>query len=123
VSGYTKEELLGRSHNIVRHPDTPKETFKDLWDTIQDKKIWRNIIKNRSKDGSSRWYQTTIVPIVDEMENILEYICIRSDITELKFALKNAEEYSNALNSSNLIIRFLPGGNIFYVNEAFEKFS
>lgn len=80
-------------------------------------------MKNKSKDGNSRWFQSTIVPIVDENENILEYICIRNEITNLKNAIKNAEEYSNALNNSNLIIRFLPGGVISYVNEAFERFS
>ena len=52
VSGYTLEELVGKPHNIVRHPDMPKEIFKELWDTIKAGKIWQGEIKNRRKDGS-----------------------------------------------------------------------
>ena len=52
ISGYTKEELLGKPHNIVRHPDMPKTVFKELWETIKDKKQpWTGIIKNRTKQG------------------------------------------------------------------------
>lgn len=81
---FTEAELIGKSHNVVRHPDTPKETFKNLWDTISAKKIWRGIIKNRSKDGSDYWVTATISPILDIHGNIFEYMSIRTDITELQ---------------------------------------
>ena len=52
VSQYTLDELLGKPHNIIRHPDMPKSAFKDLWDTIKTGKIWQGEVKNRRKDGS-----------------------------------------------------------------------
>ena len=51
ISGYTKEELLGQNHNIVRHPDVEKEVFQKLWDTIKSKKTYIATVKNRAKDG------------------------------------------------------------------------
>ncbi len=84
VSGYSKEELLGRSHNIVRHPDVSSEVFKDMWDTLQSKKVWKGIVKNRRKDGSAYIVQATITPVLDSNDNILEYVAVRHDITELE---------------------------------------
>ncbi|MBP9490397.1 MAG: response regulator [Aliarcobacter sp.] len=91
VSGYTKEELLGKPHNIVRHPDMPKEIFRDLWETIKSKKIFKGIIKNRNKNGSFYYVASTIVPILDKNEEIIEYLSLRYDITELVEARKKAE--------------------------------
>jgi PAS domain S-box-containing protein len=62
VSKYTREELLGKPHNIIRHPDMPKELFKHLWETITAGKVFRGIIKNKAKDGTPYWVQTTIMP-------------------------------------------------------------
>jgi PAS domain S-box-containing protein len=83
VSGYTLEELVGRPHSIVRHPDMEKSAFKNLWDTIQDKKVWRGIVKNKRKNGEAYYVDATIVPIMDENSNVVEYAGIRYDITEL----------------------------------------
>lgn len=84
VSGYTREELMGRSHNIVRHPDMPKKLFKEMWKTIQAKKIWKGIIKNRNKDGSSYIVNATVLPILDRDGEIIEYVAVRHNITELE---------------------------------------
>lgn len=84
VSGYTEDELLGRSHNIVRHPSMSKEVFEDMWETIKAKKIWKGIVKNRSKDGSVYIVNATILPILDSDNNILEYVAVRHNITELE---------------------------------------
>lgn len=81
VSGYREEELLGKSHNIVRSPDVPSSLFKELWDTIKSKKIWRGVIENRAKDGRSYFVDSTIVPIIGLEGKIVEYISIRTDIT------------------------------------------
>ena len=89
VSGYTREELLGRSHNIIRHPDVPKSAFKDMWDTIQAKKIWKGIVPNRAKDGSTYIVDATVLPILNRHGKIIEYIAVRHDITELE---KSKEE-------------------------------
>jgi len=84
VSGYSESELIGRSHNIIRHPDMPTEVFQDMWQTIQAKKIWKGIIKNQNKDRSSYIVNATILPILDSHNQIIEYVAVRHDITELE---------------------------------------
>ncbi|MBI3873647.1 MAG: HD domain-containing protein [Arcobacter sp.] len=83
VSGYTKEELIGASHNIVRNPDMQKEFFAKIWKTIKNGKDYQGIIKNKTKNGSYFWTATSIVPIKDKNEEIIEYLAIRHDLTEL----------------------------------------
>jgi len=84
ISMYTPAELIGKPHSIVRHPDTPISTFKDMWDTIQAKKRWRGIIKNRAKDGSDYIVDALIMPLLDINGEIIEYIEIKHDITKLE---------------------------------------
>ncbi|MDD5118330.1 MAG: EAL domain-containing protein [Sulfuricurvum sp.] len=83
VSGYSREELIGRNHNIVRHPDTPSEIFKDLWDTIMSGNIWKKTFKNLSKYGETYHVKTVIAPIFDDNGEIVEYIAARVNVTEL----------------------------------------
>ena len=64
ISGYSREELIGMPHSIVRHPDMPKETFENLWTTIKSKKVWHGVLKNRKKNGEHFWVNTTISPIL-----------------------------------------------------------
>lgn len=82
TSGYTLEELIGKPHNIVRHPEQDAEAFRDLWDTIKQKKTWRGIIRNRRKDGSSYYVNATVFPLLNSNGEVLEYIAIRSDETQ-----------------------------------------
>lgn len=96
ITGYTKEELLGKKHNIIRHPDMPDEFFKNLWETITKKEIFKGIVKNRKKDGSSYYVKSTIVPILDKNGEISEYLSIRYDITELIHAKERAEKAERA---------------------------
>jgi len=84
ISEYSKEELIGKPHNIVRHPDVPKEAFKEMWETIQSKKVWQGIVKNRKKSGGSYIVDATITPIVNDKGEIIEYVAVRHDITELE---------------------------------------
>jgi PAS domain S-box-containing protein len=94
ISGYTKEELIGENHNIVRHPDVPTKNFKVLWNTISRKKTYTSTVQNLAKDGSVFYVNTTITPILDENNEIIEYIAIRYDVTqqmELKFKLEAKE--------------------------------
>jgi len=84
VSGYTEEELIGRSHNIIRHEDTDPKVFKNMWETIESKKIWKGTLKNKHKDGTAYIVNATILPILDSDNNILEYVGVRHDITELE---------------------------------------
>ncbi|MDD2894703.1 MAG: EAL domain-containing protein [Aliarcobacter sp.] len=83
ISGYTKDELIGQHHNIIRHPDTQKEFFYELWKTISNKKIFKGIVKNRKKNGQAYYVESTIIPILDKNNNIIEYIAIRNDITSI----------------------------------------
>jgi len=96
ISGYTKEELIGSSHSIVRHPDSDKEIFKEMWKTIKAKKVWQGNIKNRAKDGSDYYVYATIVPILDEHDEIVEYLAIRYDTTELNRAIEKAHDAEKA---------------------------
>ena len=97
ISGYKKEELIGKPHNIVRHPDMPKRVFKKLWDTIQKGKIFKGVIKNRKKDGGEYYVLANIVPIKDEKGNIKEYIAIRQDMTKRIQLQKQQEIFINNL--------------------------
>ena len=83
ISGYSQEELLGQSHRIIRHPESLPSVFKELWQTIKSKNVWKGVIKNRSKDGSSYTVSATVMPILNDNDDIVEYIAIRQDITEL----------------------------------------
>uniref|UniRef100_UPI001D1831D9 EAL domain-containing protein n=1 Tax=Arcobacter vandammei TaxID=2782243 RepID=UPI001D1831D9 len=83
ISGYTKEELIGKNHNIVRHSSMSKDFFKNLWETILNKEVFRGVIVNRKKDGSPYYVDTTIVPITDKSGEIVEFIAVRHDISEI----------------------------------------
>ncbi len=83
LSGYNKNELLGKPHNIIRHPDMDKEAFTQMWRDIRAGKTWRGIVKNRKKDGSSYTVDARIFPILDGRGKIKEYIAIRHDISEI----------------------------------------
>lgn len=83
ITGFTKEECIGRPHSINRHPDTPKSVFKNLWETISNKKVWKGVLKNRKKDGTAYWVNMTILPMVDDSGEIVEYIGVRYDITTI----------------------------------------
>ena len=60
ISGYTEQELLGKSHSIVRHPDMPKSVFQDLWNTLKEKKQWSGVIKNLRKDRGFYWVEALV---------------------------------------------------------------
>ena len=84
ISGYTKEELLGNDHNVVRHSDTPESVFKDLWDTIKKENVWTGEIKNKKKNGEYYLVRATIAPLYDEDGIHVGYSSIREDITDSK---------------------------------------
>lgn len=95
ISGFTKEELLGSDHNIVRHPDVPMENFTLLWKTILNKKPYKTTVKNMCKNGSTVYLNTTITPILDDKDEIKEFIAIRYDVTK-EVELKNDLEKKDA---------------------------
>ncbi|GLS92416.1 hypothetical protein GCM10007916_34870 [Psychromonas marina] len=77
ISGYAEEELIGNPHNIVRHPDMPKEAFADLWQSITEEKCWSGIIKNRQKNGGYYWVKADVIPLYKEGVHI-GFMSVRS---------------------------------------------
>ncbi len=84
VSGYSKEELIGKKHNILRHQDMTDETYKDMWGTITSGRSWVGEVKNRNKNGSPFWVDVVISPRFDNNGDIYGYTAIRHDITYQK---------------------------------------
>jgi len=70
IAGYTKDELIGKNHNIVRHPDMPKAAFQEVWDTIKAGKEWTGIVKNLRKDGRYYWVYSHITPITVDGDTV-----------------------------------------------------
>jgi len=141
ISGYSPDELIGKPHSIVRHPDMPKEAFADLWSTIKSGKVWRGVVKNKKKDGSAYIVDALIVPIMNEDGEAIEYIGIRHDITELenykeiiekqladkseglKEKINLIKEYEKTIDASTACSRTNKNGVIIYVNDKFCKMS
>lgn len=84
ISGYSKEELIGQSHHIVRHPDMPNSLYKELWGMLLKGLPWRGDMKNLHKDGSYYWVDAVISPRYNESGTIIGYTAIRQDITDKK---------------------------------------
>ncbi len=82
ISQYSREELIGQNHNIVRSPNVGKHVFKNMWNTIKNKQIWNGLIENRRKDGGPYFVEATIVPILNVHNEIVEYISLRTNVTK-----------------------------------------
>lgn len=105
ISGFSKEELIGSAHSIIRHPDMPKSAFTDLWKTIKkDKKTWKGVVKNRAKNGEPYYVKSTIQPILSVTGDIIEYIALRHDITAIMSDKKQLFDYLEANKLSVLIL-------------------
>lgn len=79
VSGYSKQELLGQPHNLIRHPDMPEEAFRDMWDTIRSGYPWSAPVKNRRKDGSFYWVMANVTPLLNDSGQCEGYMSVRTE--------------------------------------------
>lgn len=89
IAGYNKDELMGKNHNMIRHPDMPKAAFQDLWDTIQSSKEWTGVVKNLRKDGKYYWVYSHITPIIKD-EITVGYSAARRPASENEVAESGA---------------------------------
>lgn len=104
ITGYQKNELIGKKHSILKHPDTPRTLYRDMWKTVTSGKRWDGEIKNLRKDGSEFWIKLLISPTFDELGNVKCYTTINQDITDKKIIenLSIKDTLTNVFNRRQL---------------------
>ena len=121
VSQYTREESIGQNQNMVRHPDTDKAIFKELWATIGRGQIFSTFIKNKRKDGTPYYVQAVFAPVLGANGKPVKYISVRFDVTKETFEKQAAEGVVNAIDASYAYIEFDTKGQVLSANENFLK--
>lgn len=110
ISGFSRDELIGKNHNVVRHPDMPPQAFEDLWHTVKAGRPWQGLVKNRSKDGDHYWVDAFVVPILKN-DKIDGYMSVRSEPSRAKIQAAEAlyatlrENKSSKLDSTPSLMK------------------
>jgi PAS domain S-box-containing protein len=141
ISGYTREELIGQSHSMLRDKSVPKEFYEDMWLTIKSGKIWKGLIKNKRKSLKNYYVISEVCPIYNKDGSFREYISIQNDVTELEEykaylkhelsatnhdlddVINHSNQYEHAINNSVAILKTNNKNMITYVNDTFCKIS
>ncbi len=104
LSKYSKEEVIGHNHRILKSGEHPQEFYQNLWDTIRHGKSWQGEVKNKAKDGTYYWSDTVILPITDQNNNIIQYLALRYPITDRKQLEEEKGKYINSLEEMLFMI-------------------
>ena len=109
IAGYSPEELMGKNHNIVRHPDMPKAAFKEMWTILKQGHSWRGMVKNRCKDGRYYWVDAFVTPIFEHGQ-LIGYQSVRSKASEqLK---QRAQHLYNKINAGKSLFNLREQTNL-----------
>jgi PAS domain S-box-containing protein len=130
ISKFSREELIGQDHRIINSSYHDKAFIKNIWTTIANGQIWKGELKNRAKDGTYYWVDTTIVPFLNDAGKPYQYVAIRSDITErkdtetaLQQSIHELSDYKYALDESAIVAITDQKGIIKHVNDNFCRIS
>ena len=130
VSGYAREELLGKKHSVLNSGNKSQSYWKDMHKCVLAGEVWHDEVRNKAKKGHFYWVDTTIVPNYDEANNVAGFTSIRTDITQqiefleyLELTKRQAEAANFALNQHSLVSIADLNGTISYVNQKFCEVS
>lgn len=125
ISSYSREELLGQNHRIIKSDQHPPEFYSAMWQTISQGNIWRGVVCNRDKHGNLYWVETSIVPFMDSDGQPYQYVSIRTDITQIKKTEQRLRIMEQAIDASSSCICIADARQfdnpLIYVNPAFER--
>ena len=125
-TGFTREEVIGKTHNIVNSNYHPREFFKNLWDTLIEGNIWRGEVRNQTKTGETYWVETTIIPLRNEEDEVYQYITIHfnvSDKKQLMIELRNIERTFRLIteNTNDFIVVLNNEGKVVYSSPSYIR--